>query len=69
MPIDAVADVVDAFENMFWLVMVAVKPITLLHPDPTDVFVPATKLTAVHCEDKSAQTLEPWTGDPMAPHT
>jgi hypothetical protein len=59
MPIDAVADVVDAFENMFWLVMVAVKPITLLHPDPTDVFVPATKLTAVHCEDKSARHLSP----------
>jgi hypothetical protein len=60
MLIDAVVDVVDAFENMFWLVMVAVKPVTLLQPDPTVLFVPATKLTAAHCdEDKSAQTLQP----------
>jgi hypothetical protein len=47
MLIDDVADV-EAFENMFWLVTVAVKPVTLLQPNPTELFVPATKLTAEH---------------------
>ena len=48
MLIDAVVDVVETLENMFWLVMVAVNPVTLLQPGPTELFVPATKLTAAH---------------------
>ena len=47
MLIDDVADV-EEFENMFWLVTVAVKLVTLLQPNPTELFVPATKLTAEH---------------------
>jgi hypothetical protein len=60
MLIVAVVDEVDVFANVFWLVMVAVKPVTLLQPDPTELFVPATKLTAAHYDEyKSAQTLQP----------
>jgi hypothetical protein len=51
-------DEVDIFVNVFWLVMVAVKPVTLLQPDPTELLVPATKLTAAHCDEyKLAQIL------------
>ena len=60
MLIVAVVDEVDMFANVFWLVMVAVRPVTLLQPDPTELFVPATKLTAVHYDEfKPAQTLQP----------
>ena len=36
----------------FWPVIVAVKPVTLLQADPTEEFVPVTKLTAAHFENK-----------------
>ena len=36
----------------FWPVIVAVKPVTLLQADPTEEFVPVTKLTAAHYENK-----------------
>ena len=46
---DAVEDeVVDALVNMFWFVMVAVNPVTFVQPDPIELFVPVTKLTAAH---------------------
>ena len=69
MLIVAVVDEVDMFANVFWLVMVAVKPVTFLQPDPTELFVPATKLTAAHCnEHKSAQTLQPGGENSLAPY-
>lgn len=46
--IDEVADEEEALENIFWLVTVAVRPVTLVQPDPTELFIPATKLTAEH---------------------
>lgn len=57
----AVVDEVDVFANVLWLVMVAVKPVTFLQPDPTELFVPATKRTVAHYDEyKSAQTLSTW---------
>jgi hypothetical protein len=69
MLIIAVVDEVDMFANVFWLVMLAVKLMTLLQPDPTELFVPATKLTAAHYSDyKSAQILQPGGEISLAPY-
>lgn len=56
MLIEVVADVVEAFENVFWLVTLAVRPVTLLQPEPTEVFVPATKLTAEHYDGRRVES-------------
>jgi hypothetical protein len=69
MLIVAVVDEVDMFANVFWLVMVAVKPVTLLQPEPAELFVPATKLTAAHYDKyKSAQTRQPEGENSLAPY-
>ena len=69
MPVAAVVDEVDVFANAFWLVMVAVKPVALLQPDPTELFVPGMKRTAAHYgEHKLAQTLHPGGENLLAPH-
>ena len=49
--------------------MVEVKPVTLLQPDPTELFVPAMRRTAVHYDEyKSAQTLSAWGENSLAPY-
>ena len=35
---------------LFWLVMVAVRPVTLVQLEPTVLFTPLMKLTAAHCK-------------------
>ena len=37
-----------ALLNAFWLVIVAVRPVALEQPEPTEELEPATKLTAAH---------------------
>lgn len=56
MLIEVGADVVEAFENVFWLVTLAVRPVTLLQAEPTEVFVPATKLTAEHYDGRRVES-------------